>query len=152
MEHVDTPAVFVLNGDIYLELDYGAMLAAHDRANATLTVAVHAVPDASRYGALDIDDGRIRGFIEKGRPGPGSINAGVYLLSRELLNRNALSRTFSFETDFLVPHVKEIRPLAYRTQGKFIDIGIPEDYARAQQILDVGNRGSAIADSLTRTS
>ena len=117
MEHVDTTTVFVLNGDTYLELDYGAMLAAHDQANATLTVAVHDVPDASRYGALDIEDGRIRGFFEKGRPGPGSINAGVYLLSRDLLNRYSLSRAFSFETDFLMPHVREINPLAFRTQG-----------------------------------
>jgi D-glycero-alpha-D-manno-heptose 1-phosphate guanylyltransferase len=140
MEHVRTPTVFALNGDTYLELDYGAMLAAHDQAGASLTVAVHAVPDAGRYGALDIDDGRLRGFFEKGRPGPGMINAGAYLLRRELLDRYSLTRAFSFETDFLVPHVKEIKPLAFPTQGIFIDIGVPDDYARAQKILEGAGR------------
>jgi len=137
MEHVDTTTVFVLNGDTFLELDYKAMLAAHNEANATLTVAVHAVADASRYGALDIAGGRVRGFFEKKSSGPGSINAGVYLLSREMLARYNFPRAFSFETDFLVPRVQEIRPLAFRTQGIFIDIGVPEDYARAQDVLDV---------------
>jgi hypothetical protein len=81
-------------------------------AVAALTVAVHAVhvvADAGRYGALDIGDGRVRGFFEKKPSGPGSINAGAYLLSRELLARYNLPRAFSFETDFLVPHVQEVR-------------------------------------------
>jgi D-glycero-alpha-D-manno-heptose 1-phosphate guanylyltransferase len=137
MEQVDTTTVFVLNGDTYVELDYQAMLAAHNEAKAALTVAVHAVPDASRYGALDIVDGRIHGFLEKGCAGPGSINAGVYVLSRDLLTPYNLPRAFSFETDFLVPRVREIRPLAFRTQGIFIDIGVPEDYVRARDVLAV---------------
>ena len=139
MGHVSTTSVFVLNGDTYLELDFVAMLAAHTQANAILTVAVHAVPDASRYGALNIDDGIIRGFFEKGHPGPRSINAGVYLLSRDLMNRYSLPKAFSFEADFLVPHVKELKPLAFQTQGIFIDIGVPEDYVRAPKILAIGN-------------
>ena len=136
MGQVSATSVFVLNGDTYLELDYAAMMAAHDEADAILTIAVHAVPDASRYGALDIDGGRIRGFFEKGHPGPRSINAGAYLFSRKLLNRYSLPRAFSFETDFLVPHVKELKPLAFQTHGVFIDIGVPEDYAGAQKILE----------------
>jgi len=125
----------VVNGDTHLELDYRAMLAAHIKAEATLTIAARAVPDAGRYGSLDIDQGRIRGFFEKGRSGPGVINGGIYLLSRELLDRYPFPRIFSFETDLLMPNVREIRPLAFQTEGMFIDIGIPEDYARAQEIL-----------------
>ena len=137
MAQVGATSVFVLNGDTYLDLDYAAMLVAHTQANATLTVAVHGVPDASRYGALDIDDGRIRGFFEKGCPGPRLINAGVYLLARDLLNRYSLPRAFSFEADFLMPTVKDLKPLAFQTLGIFIDIGVPEDYADAQKILEV---------------
>jgi D-glycero-alpha-D-manno-heptose 1-phosphate guanylyltransferase len=140
MGQVSAASVFVLNGDTYLELDYAAMMAAHDKADAILTVAVHAVPDACRYGALEIDSGRIRGFFEKGCPEPRSINAGGYLLSRDLLSRYSLPRAFSFEADFLVPNVKELEPLAFQTQGIFIDIGVPEDYARAQKMLEVYNR------------
>jgi len=135
MTHADSSTGFVVNGDTYLELDYGAMLADHQRASSCLTIAVHTVSEAGRYGALDIDAGHIRGFLEKGRLGPGSINAGVYLLSPKLLDRYPLPPAFSFETDLLMPHVKEIAPLAFQTRGIFIDIGVPEDYARAQTLF-----------------
>jgi D-glycero-alpha-D-manno-heptose 1-phosphate guanylyltransferase len=135
MTHVGTSTVFVANGDTYLELDYGAMLADHQRARSCLTVAVQTVSEAGRYGALDIDAGHIRGFLEKGRSGRASINAGVYLMSRDLLDRYPFPAAFSFESDLLMPHVKEIAPLAFQTQGIFIDIGVPEDYARAQALF-----------------
>lgn len=129
------PQVFVLNGDTYLEIDHKAMLEAHLRAAAQLSMAVYRVPDASRYGALELADGRVRGFFEKGRSGPGWINAGVYILSSEL--RACVSRegAFSFEQDLLAPEVETIRPLAFPADGLFIDIGIPEDYARAQTLF-----------------
>jgi D-glycero-alpha-D-manno-heptose 1-phosphate guanylyltransferase len=135
MTHTDAANIFIVNGDTYLELDYSVMLTDHQRARSCLTIAVQTVPDAGRYGALDIEGGKIRGFVEKGRSGPGSINAGVYVLSRELLHRYPLLPAFSFETDLLMPHIEEIAPLAFRTQGTFIDIGVPEDYARAQALL-----------------
>lgn len=127
--------VFVVNGDTYLELDYQAMLAAHLEADVALSVAVRAVPDASRYGALEIKQHRIQGFFEKGRSGSGLINGGVYLLSRALFERYPLATVFSFETDLLMPHVREIKPLAFETAGLFIDIGVPEDYLHAQELL-----------------
>ncbi len=129
------PHVFVVNGDTYLQLDYQAMLAAHLDADASLTVAVCSVPDAGRYGALEIERKHIQGVFEKGRSGPGVINGGVYLLSRDLFECYSLSSIFSFETDLLMPHVSELRPLAFETTGVFIDIGVPEDYSRAQGVL-----------------
>jgi D-glycero-alpha-D-manno-heptose 1-phosphate guanylyltransferase len=131
----DSPQTFVLNGDTYAEVDYASMLLAHRTAAVALTVAVHEVADVGRYGALDVCDGRIRGFLEKGRGGPGMINAGVYLLSTGLLAGYDLPGAFSFETDFLMRYVHDLRPLAFATGGTFIDIGVPEDYARAQALL-----------------
>src|SRR5690606_29760328 len=85
LAHARGPDVFVLNGDTYVELDHRAMQAAHAAAGAQLTMAAHAVEDAARFGTLDVSDGRVIGFLEKGRTGPGLINAGVYVLRRELL-------------------------------------------------------------------
>jgi D-glycero-alpha-D-manno-heptose 1-phosphate guanylyltransferase len=130
--------VFVVNGDTYLQVDYRAMREAHHRAGTSLSVAVHEMADVSRYGALAVEDRRIRAFFEKGRSGPGLINAGVYLLSRNLLDRYRLPRVFSFEADLLVPHVAELAPLAFETDGVFVDIGVPEDYARARDLLTSG--------------
>lgn len=135
VDQVTDLPVFVLNGDTYLELDYLAMLHAHQRTHASLSVAVSSVPDVSRYGALELEEDLIRGFLEKGRVGPGFINAGVYLLSSEILQQIPADEPFSFEQQLLVPSVREIRPLAFRTEGRFIDIGIPEDYQRAQQLF-----------------
>jgi D-glycero-alpha-D-manno-heptose 1-phosphate guanylyltransferase len=143
LQQSSAPDVFVVNGDTYLAMDYQAMLAAHLAAGAALTVAVRDVPDAARYGALEIANGRIRGFIEKGRTGPGKINAGSYLMKRGLLARHGLAEAFSFETDLLMAHIRELEPLAFETRGDFIDIGIPEDYARAQELL-VSLAGSKI--------
>lgn len=135
MTQIGAADFLVLNGDTWLDVDHAAMLAAHVRARSRLTVAVHAVDDAARFGALDIDGSRIRSFREKGRGGPGSINAGVYALSGDIFANRTLPAAFSFETDFLVPHVGDIAPLAFPADGLFIDIGVPEDYERAQRLL-----------------
>lgn len=127
--------VFVVNGDTHLELDYEAMRLTHEMSKASLTVAVQTVSDVGRYGSLDIREGRICGFFEKGRTGPGTINGGIYLISRKLFNLYQLPDRFSFETDFLMRNIDALRPLTFPTEGTFIDIGIPEDYARAQKIL-----------------
>ena len=135
MNQASSPEVFVVNGDTFVDVDFSAMLAAHRGASARLTIAVHEVPDAARSGALDIAGNRVRGFFEKGRAGPGWINAGVYLLARTQLDDAALPTAFSFESDYLVPNVEALKPLAFPTGGLFIDIGVPEDYARAQSML-----------------
>ena len=135
MNHTSSSDTFVVNGDTFVDVAFSAMLAAHRGANARLTIAVHEVPDAARYGVLDIAGDRVQGFFEKGRTGPGWINAGVYLLARTLLDGEALPTAFSFESDYLVPNVVALRPLAFRTEGLFIDIGVPEDFARAQSML-----------------
>jgi D-glycero-alpha-D-manno-heptose 1-phosphate guanylyltransferase len=133
--------VFVLNGDTFLELDHRAMLAAHVRAHGQLTMAVCHVPDAGRYGALDIVGGHVVGFREKGRTGPGAINAGTYLLSTEVLQRIPPDEAFSFERQLLMPCVETLRPAAFEARGLFIDIGVPEDYARAQELFAVRGKG-----------
>jgi len=130
--------VFVLNGDTYLDLDYRAMLGAHLRGREQMSLAVCQVPDAGRYGALELQDGHVHGFLEKGRPGPGAINAGTYLLSQGVLDRIPRGEPFSFEQQLLVPEIGTIRPAAFATDGLFIDIGVPEDYARAQQLFAQG--------------
>jgi D-glycero-alpha-D-manno-heptose 1-phosphate guanylyltransferase len=131
----DARDVFVLNGDTYLELDFRAMMEAHVRAGSHLSMAICHVSDAARYGALELCDDRVQRFLEKGRSGPGWINGGTYVLGPDLRARLRPQGAFSFEHDLLGRKVKSIRPLVFRSSGLFIDIGIPEDYTRAQQIF-----------------
>jgi D-glycero-alpha-D-manno-heptose 1-phosphate guanylyltransferase len=127
--------VFVLNGDSYAEVDFADMMAAHRRAGAALTVCAVEVADTGRYGRILVDDGRIAGFAEKGVAGPGLINAGVYAMRRDLLQQPGLPEAFSFETDVLAARLDELRPRAWVARGRFVDIGVPEDYARAQSMF-----------------
>lgn len=126
---------FVLNGDTWLDLDHGAMLAKHRSANAVLSIAVRRVPDVSRFGAVLVEGDRVVRMDEKGNHGPGLINAGIYLMDSTILHDPTLVGAFSFERDLLSRRLPDLRPLAYETTGRFIDIGVAEDYAAAQTLL-----------------
>lgn len=128
--------VLALNGDTFLDADYAAMLRFHRRQAASLTMAIAHVPNVARYGRVLTEGNRIAGFEEKGRSGPGWINAGAYVLSRQIEWPAALKQEFSFETDFLAANVGEISPAAYQVDGFFLDIGVPEDLDRAQTALE----------------
>ena len=130
-----TDAVFVLNGDTFADLDYDAMIACHREAGVTASIAVTEVPDCTRYGRVVIERGRVTGFTEKGHAGPGAISVGAYVMNREVFAPFRMPTVFSLETDFFAPQIHELRPLAFVTSGYFIDIGIPEDLARAQTEL-----------------
>src|ERR1035441_2230093 len=94
-----------------------------------------ALPDVARYGGVLIEGKRIVGFQEKGRSGPGFINAGAYVLRRAMPWPPNLSEKFSFEVDFLAPQIERLAPAAYAVDGFFLDIGVPEDLDRAQREL-----------------
>jgi D-glycero-alpha-D-manno-heptose 1-phosphate guanylyltransferase len=132
--------VFVLNGDSYVEVDFAAMRERHREAGAALTVCSAEVADTARYGRLLVDGCYITGFAEKGVAGPGLINAGVYLVRRNLLETPGLPEAFSFESDVLAARLAELRPAVFPTRGRFIDIGIPEDYTRAQSMFAPAGR------------
>jgi D-glycero-alpha-D-manno-heptose 1-phosphate guanylyltransferase len=135
LEQVVRYPVFALNGDTLLALDYRAMLAAHRAAEADMTMALRRLPDTGRYGRAVIEAGRVTGFEAGGVAGPGAINAGVYLFGRNLLDEPSLPSSFSFERDFMEPRMAALAPLAFETDAYFIDIGVPEDYVRAQREL-----------------
>lgn len=126
--------VFVFNGDTYLDLD-ARQVEAQWRAGGTPIVVARAVPDTVRYGRLRVEDGRVTGYAEKGVVGPGLINAGAYVLPRDALDAFAPGAPFSLETDFLTPGAACGAFDVFVTDGRFIDIGVPEDYARAQTEL-----------------
>jgi D-glycero-alpha-D-manno-heptose 1-phosphate guanylyltransferase len=125
-------SVLVLNGDTYVDLDFRSITAHHDSSLRPMTMAVTRVEDTARYGGVMIENGQVAGLIEKGRVGPGWINAGVYVLNRKFPWPDNLPSRFSFETDLLGASLDRIRPSAFLYEGYFLDIGIPEDLDRAQ--------------------
>ncbi len=126
--------VFVFNGDTFLDLEV-ADVEAHWQANHAPIIVAREVADTSRYGRLFTANGRVLGFSEKGETGQGLINAGCYVLPRHVLDEFTPGRAFSLETEFLARKIADGRFDLFVSAGQFIDIGIPEDYARAQTEL-----------------
>jgi NDP-sugar pyrophosphorylase family protein len=124
----------VLNGDSFLEVDFCELIRFHRRRGACASIAVRRVGDAARYGTVHVDEqGRVVRFSEKmAIPEPGLINGGVYVFNRKVL-RLIPDGPASLEKDVL-PVLVEHGTFALEQNGLFIDIGTPEDYARAQSL------------------
>ena len=127
---------FVFNGDTYTAVDFSAMENSMAAKSADLAIATRAMPDTGRYGLVQIDDnGLLTGFREKTPGHAGIINAGVYLMRHDLPQRFSFPEAFSLENDLLSLRCKDLRIAAVPMDGYFIDIGIPEDYEKANRDL-----------------
>ena len=136
---VASDPVLVLNGDTWVEIDFAAMLAAHRRwPDTRATIACVRVPDAGRYGRVELDDdGVLRLFCEKesGPGGPGRVKAGAYLLSAGLMDDLARGDARSLERD-VFPRLAPGTIRGFVADGRgFIDIGTPESYALAATVM-----------------
>jgi histidinol-phosphate phosphatase family protein len=136
LPHIETSDVLVMNGDSYCGFNLEQYCAAHLRHAATASLLLTRVPDISRYGEVVVaDDGRVTQFAEKTNVArAGLINAGVYLLKRELIERIPAGRSVSLEKE-IFPSILNEKVFAFESNGAFIDIGVPDDYARAHEFL-----------------
>ncbi len=141
LRHCSEENVAVLNGDTMFCIDFSLLETSHRQHNALLTLALRQVDDTARYGRVQTaTDGRIEAFMEKATSqGAGLINGGIYLLNKKLFPACGYEETgdyppkFSFEKELMEPHVQQQPFYALAFDGYFIDIGIPEDYYRAQK-------------------
>ena len=132
LAHATQERVFVLNGDTWLGIPLAPLAAAAPEAD--LALAVRPVPDRARYGSVLVEGNRILGLEEKGPSGPGLVNAGVYVARCDLPSRRPMPAAFSLEAEVLArPGDLDLR--AHRTDATFLDIGTPEDFARAQTLI-----------------
>jgi NDP-sugar pyrophosphorylase family protein len=124
----------VMNGDSFLELDLRRLIRFHGEHGGSASIAVRRVPDAGRYGTVQVDErNRVVRFSEKmGIPESGVINGGIYVFNRDILERIP-DGPASLEKD-VFPALLNRRVFALEQDGMFIDIGTPEDYARAQAL------------------
>ena len=128
--------VFAMNGDSILQMSFQSMYEAHLERSPAGTIALVEVADTSRYGRVEVNEnGFVGGFREKsGEQTPGLINGGIYLLEPSIMELVPAGRPVSLEREIL-PILASQSLLAFKSSGFFIDIGVPEDLARAQTIL-----------------
>ena len=146
-EAVQSEQILVMNGDSFVDADLCALMENHSASRVDGTLLCTLVQDRSRFGAVDIDDrGRIVGFREKtGARGPGMINAGIYAMSAPLIDQVKELEQGSLEQDVF----QKMPPgslNAFSGAFRFLDIGTPEDYAKAPDIFaPYLNRWSGVA-------
>lgn len=146
----DCPEFLVMNGDSFMQVNFDRLIAFHGAHRGIASLVVRRVENAQRYGSVDLDaEGRVLKFGEKAAGNaPGPINAGVYFFSREVL-RHIPSGPCSLET-VVFPQLLGRGVFALEQDGMFIDIGVPEDYVRAQAICDRLREAAFENESLER--
>src|SRR5215471_8531665 len=128
--------VIVVNGDSLFKVDVQKCFASHIENNADCTLLLKPMKNFDRYGVVEIDtDFTVRKFNEKQFYQSGDINGGVYVLNVERFMDLGFPEKFSFEKDYLERHVQGGMILGFVQDEYFIDIGIPEDFQRAQEEL-----------------
>lgn len=131
-------SVFIVNGDTYFPVDFSLMKQVQDEKKkeigAHFTMAVKQVPDISRYGAVEFSSsGKIIALAEKKQSGVGYINGGVSLIPNQPLREEG--GCFSLENDIFPILQATGKVYALESTSFFIDIGVEEDYLRAQELF-----------------
>jgi D-glycero-alpha-D-manno-heptose 1-phosphate guanylyltransferase len=130
--------VLVLNGDTLFAVDLNQVSSYHLVQASDCTLTLKTMINSDRYGVVETDEhGRITSFREKKFYPQANINGGVYALNIRRFISLSFPRVFSFEKDFLETQYEHMNMRAIVQNGYFIDIGIPEDYLRAQSELKV---------------
>ncbi len=144
LKHLRQSGTFlVLNGDTFFEVDLALMRRYHKDRHAEVTIALREVEANSRYASVEIDkDGRIKAFDNRARTsGRALINGGVYLAEDSAFAGMSPDTDASVSIeDQLYPRMLAAgrRMYGFRSSGRFIDIGVPEDYRRAATVLPGG--------------
>ncbi len=122
-DYIDEEYAYVLNGDTYFDIDLVNM-----KTKSSIMIACKYFENFSRYGKVIIENNKIISFKEKEENQTGYINAGIYLMKKDIFEGYNLSTKFSLENDFFNKYMDKLSIDAYQSDNYFMDIGIPEDY------------------------
>ena len=133
MKLVPSFPILGMNGDSFFDLNFEQFLDWHSTKSGSASIALTHVDQAERYGAVEIDScSAVTAFVEKGqKSGPAWVNAGVYLLEQPFLESIPAQQGSSLESD-IFPQWMGRGLYGYRSEGKFLDIGTPSAYGRAE--------------------
>ena len=135
---VESESALVMNGDSYTDADLFRFASAHGEANADVSVLAVPVDGRGDCGSLVIDtNGNVLQFGEKtALHSAQHLNAGIYMMSRQMLYDIPAGVQISLERELFPRWVGEARRVkAFVHSGKCVDIGTPERYQSAQQVL-----------------
>lgn len=124
---------FMMNGDTLFDVDLYKMSLFHIENNAQLSLALKPIHNQDRYGLVVVDqNNRVIQFKEKQYTQKGLINGGVYIASKRYISSLNLPQKYSWESEVLEAYSSKSNIFGLVSDCYFIDIGIPEDYNKAQ--------------------
>ncbi|HSQ44691.1 MAG TPA: HAD-IIIA family hydrolase [Ginsengibacter sp.] len=147
--------ILVCNGDTLFNVHINELSNFHEIHNSDCTLCLKPMNNFDRYGVVELNnDNLIISFKEKQFYKKGLINGGVYVLNTKSFLNKDLPLKFSFEKDYLEKFVGERKMYGLIQDEYFIDIGIPEDYERAQQEFKLLNpsKGTVTYNHQTKLS
>ena len=124
-------AAFVINGDTFFDVKLEKQEALAFKMKSDLCLALKPMSDFDRYGSVAIENNTITSFKEKQFVKEGLINGGIYWLKKSFLESFNSGQKFSFEQDLMEKEVGIGQISGFISDNYFIDIGIPEDYKKA---------------------
>jgi D-glycero-alpha-D-manno-heptose 1-phosphate guanylyltransferase len=133
MSKIQSDNTLIVNGDTFFDIDLKTFVKQHQHSGSALSVALKPMKNFDRYGNVVLENNKITTFKEKEFCTDGLINGGIYIINRQNDFFNGLPEKFSFETGVLQPAAQNELVSGFVFDNYFIDIGIPEDYARANK-------------------
>lgn len=133
IDKIRSDRALVLNGDTLFKPDICSLINAHESADACITMALRYSDNTGRYGSVKLMHNRILQFGEKVSSGAGLMNAGIYVVEKTYILSAIPQTAYSFENDALPGAIAYGCLAGCVCDGYFIDIGIPDDYARANR-------------------
>lgn len=135
-QHAKEETVVVTNGDTLFKIDLAKVLQLHQLNKADCTLSLKPMENIDRFGVVDLsEDHQIKAFKEKMHFDAGLINGGCYILNVAHFLAHSARDKFSFEKDYLEKQVRKARFFGQEQDVYFIDMGVPEDYQRANEEL-----------------
>ncbi len=132
LTHCITDTILVLNGDTYFGFSLQKLDFFQNYYNSSFIMALREINNDGRFGGVDInDENTIINFSPKQTKGKCLINAGVYLLNKAYYLSKTEDKAFSIEEDFFSTLLQNTTFKGIQCNGYFIDIGIPDDYHKA---------------------
>ncbi len=133
LEYVDADCTLVTNGDTLFLVDLVQFFQVHQKTKASISLALKSMKDFDRYGTVKIsEEGKVVAFQEKQYQKEGFINGGMYLFNKNVFDAFVMEEKFSLEKDFFEKYLQDLALCAWVSDPYFLDIGIPEDYQKAQ--------------------
>ena len=131
---INEPRALVMNGDTIFKVDFQLMMDFHLKKKADATLALFRTKDTARFGMVKVNPSRrITGFVEKSeKVTAGLINGGVYIIEKHFLMDSEFRGRFSIENGCFERYFDRRWLYGFISDGYFHDIGIPDDYQKAQ--------------------